>query len=113
MGDPPLEQGARHDHALDQDPDEGEAFTAARRFALPAVERIDPLLLEDVGVPLPRLAQLVTGIAERDQVLIPVLAHAGDGNTHPLIVHDPAVFRALPDIRHRSGRRRGGRGSPP
>ncbi|MBH0777403.1 FAD-binding protein [Nocardia sp. NEAU-351] len=76
-----------------EDPAEGEAFTAARRFAIPAVERIGPLLLEDVGVPLPRLGELVTGIAaiaERNRVLISVIAHAGDGNTHPLIVHDPA-----------------------
>ncbi|MFC8045083.1 FAD-binding oxidoreductase [Nocardia sp. NPDC057353] len=75
------------------DPDEGEAFTAARRFAIPAVERLGPLLLEDVGVPLPRLADLVSGIAaiaERNAVTVSVIAHAGDGNTHPLIVHDPA-----------------------
>ncbi|WP_181697530.1 FAD-binding oxidoreductase [Nocardia sp. GTS18] len=74
------------------DPEEGEAFTAARRFAIPAVERIGPLLLEDVGVPLPRLGELITGVAaigERNDVLISVIAHAGDGNTHPLIVHDP------------------------
>ena len=76
-----------------EDPEEGEAFCAARRFAIPAVERKGTLLLEDVGVPLPRLGELVTGvadIAERHQVLISVIAHAGDGNTHPLIVHDPA-----------------------
>ncbi|WP_109529236.1 MULTISPECIES: FAD-linked oxidase C-terminal domain-containing protein [Nocardia] len=75
-----------------EDPDEGEAFTAARRFAIPAVERIGPLLLEDVGVPLPRLGDLITGIAaiaRRNDVLVSVIAHAGDGNTHPLIVHDP------------------------
>ncbi|WP_316574371.1 FAD-binding oxidoreductase [Nocardia canadensis] len=74
------------------DPDEGEAFCAARRFAIPAVERKGPLLLEDVGVPLPRLGDLVTGIAAiaaRRRVLVSVIAHAGDGNTHPLIVHDP------------------------
>jgi glycolate oxidase len=74
------------------DPDEGEAFVAARRFAIPAVEAKGTLLLEDVGVPLPRLGDLVTGIAriaaERD-VMISVIAHAGDGNTHPLIVYDP------------------------
>ncbi|TQM28526.1 FAD-binding oxidoreductase [Nocardia bhagyanarayanae] len=76
-----------------EDPEEGEAFTAARRFAIPAVERLGPLLLEDVGVPLPRLGDLVTGIAaiaERNDVTVSVIAHAGDGNTHPLIVHDPA-----------------------
>ena len=44
------------------DPDEGEAFLAARRMAIPAVERLGPLLLEDVGVPLPRLPDLVAGI---------------------------------------------------
>lgn len=75
------------------DPDEGEAFVAARRFAIPAVEAKGSLLLEDVGVPLPALAELVSGVAkiaaERD-LLISVIAHAGDGNTHPLIVFDPA-----------------------
>lgn len=37
---------------------------AARRFAIPAVEAKGPLLLEDVGVPLPALADLVDGVAE-------------------------------------------------
>lgn len=75
------------------DPAEGEAFTAARRAAIPAVERLGPLLLEDVGVPLPQLPDLVAGVAEiaaRNDVTISVIAHAGDGNTHPLIVHDPS-----------------------
>jgi glycolate oxidase len=75
------------------DPDEGEAFVAARRFCIPAVEAKGSLLLEDVGVPLPALGKLVTGIeriaAEQD-LMISVIAHAGDGNTHPLIVYDPA-----------------------
>ncbi|MUM16550.1 FAD-binding protein [Mycobacterium sp. CBMA271] len=74
------------------DQQEGEAFVAARRFAIPAVEAKGPLLLEDVGVPLPKLAELVQGveaIATQHRLLISVIAHAGDGNTHPLIVHDP------------------------
>ena len=45
------------------DPDEGEAFTAARRFAIPAIEKIGHLLLEDVGVPLHKLPDLIDGIA--------------------------------------------------
>jgi glycolate oxidase len=76
-----------------EDPAEGEAFAAARRLAIPAVEKLGPLLLEDVGVPLPRLGDLVSGvaeIAERNAVTVSVIAHAGDGNTHPLIVHDPS-----------------------
>ncbi|WP_194834246.1 FAD-binding oxidoreductase [Nocardia sp. XZ_19_369] len=87
-----------------EDPEEGEAFTAARRFAIPAVEKLGTLLLEDVGVPLPRLGDLVTGVAEiaaRNDVLVSVIAHAGDGNTHPLIVHDPADA-AMTERAHRA-----------
>jgi glycolate oxidase len=75
------------------DPDEGEAFVAARRFAIPAVEDKGSLMLEDVGVPLSALADLVAGIealAAQTGLTISVIAHAGDGNTHPLIVYDPA-----------------------
>ena len=75
------------------DPVEGEAFTAARRAAIPAVEKLGSLLLEDVGVPLPSLPDLIDGVAEiaaDNRVMISVIAHAGDGNTHPLIVFDPA-----------------------
>ena len=85
------EAGATEVFSTD-DPDEGEAFVAARRFAIPAVEAKGPLLLEDVGVPLPALADLVAGVADiaaKHDLLISVIAHAGDGNTHPLIVHDP------------------------
>ncbi|GAA1691691.1 FAD-linked oxidase [Mycolicibacterium murale] len=74
------------------DPDEGEAFVAARRFCIPAVEAKGSLLLEDVGVPLSALADLVAGIekmAADTGLLISVIAHAGDGNTHPLIVYNP------------------------
>jgi glycolate oxidase len=73
------------------DPDEGEAFAVARRSAFPALERRGDLMLEDVGVPLPGLPSLVAGverIAARNDVLIAVVAHAGDGNTHPLIVYN-------------------------
>ena len=75
------------------DPDEGEAFAAARRAAFPALERLGSLLLEDVGVALPNLPTLVRGIekiADAHGITIAVVAHAGDGNTHPLVVFDPA-----------------------
>jgi glycolate oxidase len=71
---------------------EGEMFVAARRAVIPAVERKGRLLLEDVGVPVPRLPELVAGVekigADRD-VMVALIAHAGDGNTHPLLVIDP------------------------
>jgi len=74
------------------DPEEGELFVAARRASFPAMERRGSLMLEDVGVAVPRLPELVTGIAaiaERTGTQIPVVAHAGDGNTHPNIIFDP------------------------
>jgi len=40
---------------------------------------------------VPALPQLLSGIAavaERHTVEIPVVAHAGDGNTHPIVVFD-------------------------
>ncbi|GAA0639137.1 FAD-linked oxidase C-terminal domain-containing protein [Sporichthya brevicatena] len=75
------------------DETEGEMFVAARRAVIPSVERKGRLLLEDVGVPVPRLPDLVAGIekiADDRQVVIALIAHAGDGNTHPLIVVDPS-----------------------
>ncbi|HEX7354478.1 MAG TPA: FAD-linked oxidase C-terminal domain-containing protein [Mycobacteriales bacterium] len=85
------ENGAVEIHAT-ADEAEGEQFLHARRVAITALEARGRLLLEDVGVPLPRLPELVTGIeriaADRG-VTIALVAHAGDGNTHPLIVFDP------------------------
>ncbi|GAA0985875.1 FAD-linked oxidase C-terminal domain-containing protein [Acrocarpospora macrocephala] len=72
--------------------DEGDAFIHARRSALPAMERLGVLLIEDVGVPVPALPELVRGIrgiAEARNTIISVIAHAGDGNTHPVIAYPP------------------------
>jgi glycolate oxidase len=74
------------------DPAEGELFVAARRAAFPAIEARGALLLEDVGAPVPQLPALlaaIAAIAAEHRVEIPVVAHAGDGNTHPIIVYDP------------------------
>jgi glycolate oxidase len=74
------------------DAEEGEMFVTARRSAFPAVEAMGSLLLEDVGAPIPLLPDLLDAIgevADRHGVPIPVVAHAGDGNTHPNIVYDP------------------------
>jgi glycolate oxidase len=83
--------GATEVFATD-DPNDGEVFVAARRAAVPAMERFGVLLLEDVGVPVPALPTLVHGIrqiAERRDTMIVVVAHAGDGNTHPIIAYPP------------------------
>ncbi|GAB3583327.1 FAD-binding oxidoreductase [Calidifontibacter terrae] len=75
------------------DPDDGVLFVAARRAVLPSLERLGACLLEDVGVPVPRLPELLGGvekIAAELGLAIPTVAHAGDGNAHPVIVHDPS-----------------------
>lgn len=84
--------GATEIFATD-DPETGESFVVARRMAIPAVERRGSLLLEDVGVPLPQLGALVRGIeriSRESGIEVAVIAHAGDGNTHPLVVFDPS-----------------------
>ncbi len=75
------------------DADEGEAFLAARRAVLPSLERTGNLLIEDIGVPIPKLPDLVKAIGElavEHDTTIALVAHAGDGNTHPTIVYDAA-----------------------
>ena len=67
---------------------EADAYVRARQRAIPAVERTGRLLLGDVGVGLRRLADLLAGaerIAQEHDVTIAMIAHAGDGNTHPLV----------------------------
>jgi glycolate oxidase len=74
------------------DAEEGEMFVQARRIAIPAIEARGALLLEDVGAPVPLLPDLlerIAAVAAQHDVEIPVMAHAGDGNTHPIIVFDP------------------------
>ncbi len=88
--------GAREVYATD-DPDEGEGFLAARRAFHPATQRKGSVLIEDIGVPVPRLPALLDGIAEiaaRHHTDIPVVAHAGDGNAHPNLIFDPADAQA-------------------
>src|SRR5688500_3954578 len=78
--------------AVTDDPEEGEMFVAARRAAFPAIEARGALLLEDVGAAVPLLPDLlaaVEAIAREHDVEIPTVAHAGDGNTHPIIVYTP------------------------
>jgi glycolate oxidase len=90
------EHGSR-DCFTTTDPAEGDLFVAARRAAIPAIERRGTIMLEDVGVPVPLLPDLLVGIgaiAARHRVDIPVIAHAGDGNTHPIVVYPPGDSEA-------------------
>jgi glycolate oxidase len=68
---------------------EAEALFEARRLAYPAFERLGPVLTEDVCVPrsaVPAMLEQVAKISARHGVQIATIAHAGDGNLHPLII---------------------------
>lgn len=77
--------------AVSDDLEEGELLMGARRMAIPCVERLGTVLIEDISVPIPRIPELagaVVAIAERHATAIPVIGHAGDGNFHPLVTFD-------------------------
>ena len=68
---------------------EAEALFDARRLAYPAFERLGPVLTEDVCVPrskVPAMLERIAAIGARHGVQIATIAHAGDGNLHPLII---------------------------
>lgn len=72
---------------------EAEGLLSARRAALPAIERRGRVLIEDICVPVTRLAEAFTavaGISSATGVPIYCFAHAGDGNLHPIIVVEGA-----------------------
>ncbi|MCU1593374.1 MAG: linked oxidase domain protein [Frankiales bacterium] len=75
--------------AQSTDDAEAEALFEARRLVYPAVERLGPVLTEDIVVKrslLPQMLAEVEVIARRHEVRIATIAHAGDGNLHPLIL---------------------------
>ncbi len=77
---------------LSTDDAESEALFDARRLAYPALERLGPVLTEDVCVPrsaVPAMLAQINDIAARNGVRIATIAHAGDGNLHPLIITPP------------------------
>lgn len=76
-----------------EDEAESELLLQARRLALPALDTLGTTMIDDVAVPRSRLAEMLDGtalIAERHDLTIGVCAHAGDGNTHPVVVFDAA-----------------------
>ena len=78
--------------ARSSDPEEAEALFSARRLAYPALERLGPVLTEDVCVPVgavPAMLERVEEIGRRHDVLVANIAHAGDGNLHPLLITPP------------------------
>jgi glycolate oxidase len=75
-----------------EDAAESELLLQARRMSLTALERVSTAtMIDDVCVPRGRLAEMldgVAGIAREYDLTIGVCAHAGDGNTHPVVCFD-------------------------
>ena len=74
------------------DDTEAEALFDARRLAYPALERLGPVLTEDVCVPrsrVPEMLEQIAAIAARHGVRTATVAHAGDGNLHPCLITQP------------------------
>ncbi|MEU3143536.1 MULTISPECIES: FAD-binding oxidoreductase [unclassified Streptomyces] len=75
-----------------EDAAESELLLHARRLSLVALEAVKgTTMIDDVCVPRSRLGELVDGverISEKYRLTIGVVAHAGDGNTHPTVCFD-------------------------
>jgi glycolate oxidase len=71
---------------------ESELLLQARRLSLTALEAVRGVtMIDDVCVPRSRLGDMLEGvqrIAEKYRLTIGVVAHAGDGNTHPTVCFD-------------------------
>ncbi|MGX5771305.1 FAD-binding oxidoreductase [Microbacterium trichothecenolyticum] len=81
--------------AVSHDRDEGERLLTIRRSMHPAMETLGTALIEDVSVPrsaLPAMFDEIARVEREHGVVIPTVAHAGDGNLHPNF-----IFEAQPD----------------
>ncbi|MBE1585549.1 FAD-binding oxidoreductase [Nonomuraea angiospora] len=90
-----LENGASF-VAVSSSPQEAEELIRLRRLDYQAKERLGACLVEDVCVPRSLLPDMITAIEEtsaRHGVKILTVAHAGDGNLHPVFIFD----RGLPE----------------
>ncbi|MFF3684989.1 FAD-binding oxidoreductase [Streptomyces sp. NPDC002187] len=71
---------------------ESELLLQARRLSLTALETVkSATMIDDVCVPRSKLGAMIDGtaaIAEKYGLTIGVCAHAGDGNTHPVVCFD-------------------------
>jgi len=75
-----------------QSKDEAAGLWAARKSAYAVLARLKThQVLEDVTVPMSRLAEALKGIQEiskKHNIMIATYGHAGDGNLHPQFVYD-------------------------
>jgi glycolate oxidase subunit GlcD len=87
------EAGGATEVYLADSPEDGEAMLEVRRQAIPALESLGTILLDDVCVPVHQLPAMVAAVEEsaaRHGLVVGTFGHAADGNLHPTIVFDPA-----------------------
>jgi glycolate oxidase len=82
--------------AVSSTQEETDELIGLRRLAYTAKERLGACLVEDVCVPrsvLPDMITIIEEVAARHDAMICTVAHAGDGNLHPVFIFD----RGLPE----------------
>ncbi|GAA0846294.1 FAD-binding oxidoreductase [Streptosporangium amethystogenes subsp. fukuiense] len=87
--------------AVSSSAQEAAQLIEVRRMAYEAKERLGKCLVEDVCVPrslLPDMIEKIEAIAVKHDVLITTVAHAGDGNLHPVFVFDRALSEPPPEV---------------
>jgi len=94
LGEQALETCNQHsmiDGMFTTDNSEATDLIRVRKLAYPALERLGATLLDDVAIPVTKIADFVSqveALALRHSLTIGIFGHAGDGNMHPTIVHD-------------------------
>ena len=79
------------DGIFSTDANDAADLIRVRKLAYPALERLGATLLDDVALPVTKIAEfvgLVQELALEQNLTIGIFGHAGDGNMHPTIVHD-------------------------
>lgn len=92
---------AAADVAISEDEAEAAMLLELRRLAYPATERLGACLVEDVGVPVPALAAMIDrieAVSAAHGVQITTVAHAGDGNLHPVFVYERGLPAPPPEV---------------
>jgi glycolate oxidase len=79
------------DGVYSDDPADAADLIRVRKLAYPALERMGATLLDDVALPITKIAEFVERVEKLSSevnLTIGIFGHAGDGNMHPTIVHD-------------------------
>ena len=79
------------DGVYSDDPADAADLIRVRKLAYPALERMGATLLDDVALPITKIADFVEQVEKLSKevnLTIGIFGHAGDGNMHPTIVHD-------------------------